>query len=123
MTKLNDFQTIVNDLLNEADSDVRSAYFFTSEASSNDDDGRYYDGVGDFTERCKSLCIDYSHEDNHGGEGQGDDYWSVYKFFDAEGHQCFVKFNGYYASYSGSDYYEFFFVEPKEKTITVYEQA
>lgn len=123
MSKLNDFQTIVKGLLNEAGSAVVRSYFFKSGANNNEDDEHWHEGVKDFTERCQSLCVNYSHEDNTGGEGQGDEYWSIYKFFDAEGHECFVKFDGYYASYSGSDYSDFFFVEPKEKTITVYVKA
>lgn len=57
--------------------------------------------------------------DSYGGEGQGDTYYNVYEFSD--GKECvFVKFNGWYQSYNGSEYQEWFFVEPVEVTSTEY---
>jgi len=55
-----------------------------------------------------------------GGEGMGDDWYSV-KYF--KGHDVYIKVSGSYTSYSGTDFYEGFGVEvrPQEKTITVYE--
>ena len=60
-------------------------------------------------------------EDNYGGEGQGDDYWSVYSFTRGD-EKVYVKFNGWYASYNGAEFTEWFFVEPKEKVITVFDR-
>ena len=54
-----------------------------------------------------------------GGEGQGEDYWTVYKFTDGTG-EVFVQFDGYYMSYDGSTFNEFFFVTPKEVMVTQY---
>ena len=59
------------------------------------------------------------HEDNYGGEGQGDDYWSVYSFTRGD-EKIYVQFNGWYASYNGAEFTKWFFVEPKEKVITVF---
>jgi hypothetical protein len=57
------------------------------------------------------LVVEYAQQ--FGGEEQGDYCWSVYKF--AKGSEfCHVKFDGYYSSYSGSEFEEWFFVEPKE---------
>jgi hypothetical protein len=64
--------------------------------------------------------VNVSHIDNFGGEGEGDQYWSVYKFTEGD-ETIYVKFNGWYASYNGAEFTEWFFVEPKEKMITVYE--
>ena len=61
------------------------------------------------------------HEDNYGGEGQGDDYWSVYSFARGD-EKIYVQFNGWYASYNGAEFTEWYFVEPKEKVITVWVQ-
>lgn len=48
-----------------------------------------------------------------GGEGQGEQFWSVYKF--TKGSEfCHVMFDGYYASYDGASFHEWGFVEPKE---------
>ena len=61
------------------------------------------------------------HEDNYGGEGHGDDYWSVYSFARGD-EKIYVQFNGWYASYNGAEFTEWYFVEPKEKVITVWVQ-
>lgn len=71
-----------------------------------------------------SYEYDYHSVQSHGGEGQGDDYYSVYEFFNRDTKEKFyIKFQGWYASYHGEDYTECYLVEPKEKTITVYEKA
>lgn len=58
--------------------------------------------------------------DHYGGEGQGDLYWTVWKFTEGD-ESVLVKFSGWYASYSGAEYKDWFFVEPKQKVVTVYE--
>lgn len=60
--------------------------------------------------------------DHHGGEGQGDDYYSVYRFVRGE-EECYVQFQGSYTSYCGSEYDDWFFVTPRETTITVYDRV
>lgn len=60
--------------------------------------------------------------DQYGGEGQGDTWWSV-KYFPE--HDVYIKVNGYYQSYNGTEFYNGWNscseVKPKEKVITVYE--
>jgi hypothetical protein len=51
-----------------------------------------------------------------GGEGQGDQYFGVWKFGD-----IYIKFYGWYASHAGSEYEGMKEVKPVTKTITVYE--
>lgn len=58
--------------------------------------------------------------DQHGGEGQGDEYWRVWSFT-KDGETVYVKFDGSYASYSGSEYYQRFFVTPVEVLRTEYQ--
>ena len=70
-----------------------------------------------FVNKAKGLNIDYEHVDKHGGEGEGEDYWSVYKFTHGTD-SVYVKFSGRYQSYSGSDYDEWFFVVPKAVEVT-----
>lgn len=67
----------------------------------------------------KNNNIFFSLEDSYGGEGQGDSYWSVYKFVNTENNEdvVYVKFDGWYASYSGSEFSRMYFVEPKEETV------
>lgn len=57
--------------------------------------------------------------EQYGGEGQGDDYHTIYCF---EDHDVYVYFDGWYASHVGSEYNEMFEVFPEQKTITVYNQ-
>ena len=116
---MQNLKEVVEKLLNEAESDVKSGYFFHSEATDNTDDGKYWEGGTEFTEACRSAEINYSQEDNFGGEGQGDDYWSVYSFTNGTD-VVYVKFNGWYASYSGSEFSEWFFVEPKKVEVVKY---
>ena len=70
-----------------------------------------------FVNTTKGLNIEYTHVDNYGGEGEGEDYWSVYKFTHGTD-IVYVKFSGSYHSYSGSDYDEWFFVGPKAVEVT-----
>ena len=57
--------------------------------------------------------------DCYGGEGKGDKYWSVVRFT-KNGESALVKFNGWYASYNGPEYEEWFFVKAREVTVTKY---
>lgn len=63
------------------------------------------------------LLKDYYQVDGYGGEGQGDNYYMVYHFPNAD---IFIKFYGWYASYHGAEYSDMYLVEPKEVTITEY---
>jgi hypothetical protein len=68
--------------------------------------------------------IEFNHEDNFGGEGQGEDYWSVYSFKDkSTGETLYVKFDGWYQSYNGSEFDEWYFVKPKQVQVTQYEKV
>lgn len=63
--------------------------------------------------------------DSYGGEGQGETWWKVYWVPD---HEIHVKINGDYQSHSGVEFYGGLEdclnrVVPREKTITVYEDA
>ena len=60
--------------------------------------------------------------EHYGGEDCGVDYYSVYRISDEEGHEAYVKFQGWYQSYVGSEYREWYFVEPVDKFVTVYER-
>lgn len=58
--------------------------------------------------------------ERYGGEGKGTDWWSIKHFKD---HDVYIRTNGYYSSYNGTDFEEGYGyeVKPKEKVITVYE--
>jgi hypothetical protein len=104
-------------LLAEADEDVKREFFNCEigiELSKWDDDS-----VVEFKKQLTEAKIKFELVDRYGGEDQGSDYWSVYSFTDGM-EVVFIQFQGWYASYEGSTYEEFYEVKPVEKTITVF---
>jgi hypothetical protein len=77
--------------------------------------------IKDFRNQLTEANINFKLVDRYGGEDQGSEYWSVYSFTDGM-QVVFIKFDGYYASYDGSTYEEFYEVQAVEKTITVFEK-
>ena len=69
-----------------------------------------------------ALPFGYKGVDSYGGEDQGSDFYSVILIRNPDNHdeQYYIKFQGWYASYNGAEYEGWSFVEPKQKTITVY---
>ena len=108
-------------LLDTAGSDVIES-FFGSDAPVIDkwtDEGSETEL---FVNTAKGLNIEYEYVTCHGGEGEGEDYWSVFKFTQGA-ESVYVKFSGSYQSYSGSDYDEWFFVDPKVVEVTQFFRA
>lgn len=61
--------------------------------------------------------------EDHGGEGQGDQYWVVFKIETKDLSECrYYKWSGYYASYDGGYLENLYEVTPTIKTITVYKK-
>lgn len=80
------------------------------------------DLVDDTPEGWGNMNVSFACVDSYGGEGQGDTYYSVYKFTDnSSGEEVYLKFNGWYASYNGAEYTDLSIVRPKEKTVVAYE--
>lgn len=79
----------------------------------------YDEDLSTFFTAAKEKGIEWTSEDSYGGEGQGDDYWNVIKFISGNT-TVYVKFDGWYQSYNGCEYTEWYFVEPKEVTVTRY---
>ena len=57
-----------------------------------------------------------------GGEEEGRDYYSVYKFT-KDSETIYIKFQGWYESYNGSEYEHFYFAEPTQVMTTVYNEV
>jgi hypothetical protein len=94
------------------------------DASGNEDDhsGMMYEDYSDeFAAALAAAGITIENTDHHGGEGQGDDFWTVYHFT-RDDEAAFVKFSGWYASYSGAEYDETFEVTPEQVMATVYKR-
>jgi hypothetical protein len=117
-TNLKEFVT--NLLHDEAYEDLIYDVLFHSEYNSEPSEWDSDEEKG-FRAALTEAGVVCQHEDNYGGEGQGDDYWSVYSFTRGD-EKVYVKFNGWYASYNGAEFTEWFFVAPKEKVITVWVQ-
>ena len=64
--------------------------------------------------------IQYEFADHYGGEGQGEDYWTVYKFT-KDGETVYLKWQGWYSSYNGSEFESVSEVKPVERVVTFYE--
>lgn len=106
-------------LLAEVDRDVLVEFF-----NCEFDDHEWHcdsEEIQAFRKLLKDENITFENVDRYGGEDQGSNYWSVYSFSDGM-QVVFIKFDGWYASYEGSTYEEFFEVTPVEKTITVFEK-
>lgn len=106
-------------LLAEADNSVLTDFFnceFQVEPECWDSEE-----ITEFRNLLLNAGISFEEVDRYGGEDQGSDYWSVYSFTDGM-EVVFIQFQGWYASYEGSTYEEFYEVTPVEKTITVFEK-
>lgn len=78
---------------------------------SNNDNGEQLVKLG-----VKSI----EHADRYGGEGQGDTYYSIFKFTFENNEEIYIKYEGWYASYSGAEYQESYIVEPVQVMVTQY---
>jgi hypothetical protein len=109
----------INALFVKADTEVKDE-FHNGEFKSREDSWDYKT-VKDFRKQLAEANISFELVDRYGGEDQGSDYWRVYSF--SNGNEVvFIKFDGWYASYEGSTYEEFYEVQAVEKTITVFEK-
>ena len=103
----------VTQILNNANSEVINYCFFSEEGIELYNGKFYYEGQEDTYNALQEAGITTECADAYGGEGPGEDCWTVYKF--SKGNESvYVQFDGWYASYNGSEFTEWFFVEPKE---------
>lgn len=122
MVTMKEFKQQITTMLNGQDTEVLEVLFqcefgVGAEVSETPDDN-----VEQFRFDLHKANIKIAYVDDYGGEGMGDDFWSVYSF-NNDYHIVYVKFNGWYASYNGAEYTDWYFVEPKEKVITVFERV
>jgi hypothetical protein len=85
----------LKEAINKSEHDWSSA---ASEMFRGDVPGDYYQIMPEL----KALGFEFYEEDHYGGEGQGDQYWSVIKVIKGDAH-AFIKFDGWYASFAGSE--------------------
>ncbi len=89
------------------------------------------DGYSDFLdllESSREYGVDIPgigtafYESRYGGEGQGDQYWFVFRLVTADEYARYFKVDGYYASHDGGYYDEMFEVFPKKVEVTEWVQ-
>lgn len=111
----------VEEIIKSANRDTVNYCFFEAEGLEPFNGKFYYAGQEDTYNALQEAGITVEFADRYGGEGKGDDYWSVYKF--SKGDEAFyVKFDGWYASYNGSEFNEWFFVEPKQVQVVKFQR-
>ncbi len=83
----------------------------------SDEFAQLEDDVKEQVKEFTSLMEHAECVEDFGGEGQGEDYYSVWHFPKID---LYVKFEGWYASGTGSEYNRMYEVKPKEVTVTKY---
>jgi hypothetical protein len=112
----------VQGLLDETSDHILEQAFFhegiSDEWALDDEDDQ--DSVDGVSKSLGEAGIAFECVEQEGGEGEGDQYWTVYKFTKGSD-EVFVKFAGWYASYHGSEMNDYKIVTPKKVEITVYD--
>lgn len=116
-------QKHIVDILEEF-SEANKQFFNYEVGPSTDEDYRWFDG--EELEALSNLRTNglswVKVKSNGGGEGDGEECWTVYKFKHGQfEEEVFIKFDGWYQSYNGSEYQEFFAVKPVDRVVTFYE--
>jgi len=105
----------IKGLLDEAGHNTLQSAFFHEEI----DCGYGDDDDLDLGNELRNLGVAFECVEQHGGEGEGEDFFTVYQF--TKGNEVvFVKFQGWYQSYNGSEMTGWAFVTPKQVMVTVY---
>jgi hypothetical protein len=73
--------------------------------------------VSNNVELLDQITCEVAH--HHGGEGEGDQYYTVYEF-NLNNESVYIKLNGWYQSYHGPEYTDWCYVKPKEVTVIEY---
>lgn len=112
----------VKDILDSFSNDIQVRYFYgEGVVESEQEFYKRYDYSDELrmldSFKEKGLIVEFIEQ--VGGEEQGREYYSIYKFSKDE-ESVYVKFDGWYQSYLGAEYEGWFFVTPKEKVVTVY---
>ena len=108
--KYESFETYIDDFVYNTVDDI----FFNSDYSSSNERE-----LAELNFALYHANINVEYVDSYGGEGMGDEYWSVYKFTRGSETEL-LKFSGFYRSYNGPVFTERFWVEPREVTVTKY---
>ena len=112
----------VTQILNNADNEIINHCFFQQEGLKPYNGKFYYKGLENTYNALQEAGITTECVDVYGGEGKGKDYWAVYKF-SKDNESVYVQFDGWYSSYDGPEFAEWFFVEPKEVQVVQFRRC
>ena len=114
-TSAQSLKDTVSQILNDATSDVIISCFFQEEGPEPCNGKFYHEGQEDTYNALQGGGINVKLKDGYSGdgEGKGDEYWTIYEFSNGN-ESVYVQFDGWYASYNGPEFNEWFFVEPNE---------
>ena len=115
-------KSIVEEILKNAEDDTIDYCFFQLEGIEPHNGKFYYKGQEETYNQLIQAGITAELADQYGGEGKGDKYWTVYKFSNGN-ESVYVHFGGWYSSYNGSEFNEWFFVEPKEVQVVQFQRC
>ena len=104
----------VKELLDEAGNSTLESAFFHEEI------GCGYSNEDELETALNAANIKFECVEQHGGEGEGEDFYTVYQF-NTDNEVVYVKFQGWYQSYNGSEMTAWAFVTPKTIEVVVYE--
>lgn len=120
---MNTGQSQVHSLLN-AFGEANRQFFNYEVGSSDQEDSSWLDEEElEALSNLRTNGLSWTKVKSHGGgEGDGEKCWSVYKFNHVDfPESVYIKFDGWYQSYNGSEYQQFFVVTPVERMVTFYE--
>ena len=121
-TSAQSLKSAVTQILNNADNDVVDYCFFQQGGIEPYNYKFHYKGLETTCNALQEAGITAKCIDSYGGEGKGENYWAVYEFYNGN-ESVYVQFDGWYASYSGSEFNEWFFVEPKEVQVVQFQRC
>ena len=121
-TSAQSLKSAVTQILNNADNDVINYCFFRQEGLEPYNYKFYYKGLENTYNALQEAGITAKCIDSYGGEGKGEGYWVVYEF-SKDNESVYVQFDGWYTSYEGPEFTEWFFVELKEVKVVKFQRC
>ena len=112
----------VEEILKNAGDEVIDACFFQQEGIEPYNGKFYYKWQEGTYNALQEAGITTEYADRYGGEGKCENYWNVYKFYKGD-EAVYVQFDGWYTSYDGPEFAEWFFVEPKEVKVVQFSRC
>ena len=112
----------VTQILNNADNEIINHCFFQQGGLEPYNGEFYYEGQGNTYNALQEAGITTECIDSYGGEGKGEGYWVVYEF-SKDNESVYVQFDGWYTSYGGPEFAEWFFVELKKVEVVKFQRC